>query len=49
MAVVVAIAPVGLVHCRRPIEVLIDRLRRLALQDRDNCLPAQPPVTLAPL
>jgi hypothetical protein len=49
MAVIVAVAPVGLVRRRHPIEVLIDRLRHLALQDRSDRLPAKPPVALAPL
>lgn len=49
MPSITAVAPVGLVEQGHPLEMVVDRLRHLALQDGGDRLPAQPPVTLTPL
>src|SRR5215471_586004 len=49
MMPVTAVAPVNLVEPGHAIEILIDRLRHLALQDGSDRLPAEPAIAFAPL
>jgi hypothetical protein len=48
MTSVGAIAPVGLIEQGHPIEMIVDRLRHLALQNTGNRVPPKPSVALAP-